>query len=293
MFSLVNLILVTSLCVCMGPEAPPPFPTLDVANQEHKGHATTAVRLDVGWVGPSQSFHIIVNVTPDPDWHLYWKNPGASGAPTEFSIQAPDGFVVGEPLFPRPISFHGEEGVTYGYNKPFAVFIPVTAPPFLEDGQIDFTVTTEWLACKKYCVMGTQEIHQLVSTNNLHQGPPNKDMQLVRWRTSLPLPLEDLEGGECRFGGMQINVTGETEMRPIRFIGVEQRGVRFGFPQELVTEGDSFRLPIPVQLDFSAVDGDTIEIEGLLLFGRNTTDPSYVVQLTIPNSNSTQQSQRD
>jgi len=290
MFSLVSILFISTQVAWFEPATSPPFPTLDIAKEEHKGHATTAVRLDVGWVGPSQSFHVIVNITPDPAWHLYWKNPGASGAPTEFSIQTPEGFHVGEPQFPRPISFHGEEGVTYGYNDPFAVFIPVTAPSFLEDGQIEFVVTTEWLACKKFCVMGSEQLTVKISTNNLHQGPPNKDMQLVRWRKSLPLPLDDLERGESHFGGMQITITGETVLRPIRFIGVEQRGIRFGAPEELVTKGDFFRLPIPIYLDCSAIDGESIEVEGLLLFGRKSTDPSYVVQLTVPNTNNQQQS---
>jgi hypothetical protein len=85
-------------------------------------------------------------------------------------------------------------------------------------------------------------------------------------------------------------ITGETDLRPIRFIGVEQRGVRFGAPEELVTEGEFFRLPVPIHLDFSAMKREAIEVEGLLLFGRKSTDPSYVVQFTVPHSNYHQQS---
>ena len=42
----------------------------------NKGHASIVARGDVGWIGPGQSFNIIIAVTPDPDWHVYWKNPG-------------------------------------------------------------------------------------------------------------------------------------------------------------------------------------------------------------------------
>ena len=41
------------------------------------GHAVTSVRADVRWVGPSQTFHLIVSIKPDDGWHVYWKNPGA------------------------------------------------------------------------------------------------------------------------------------------------------------------------------------------------------------------------
>ena len=169
---------------------PPAPPLPNETSTENKSHAIVETRTDVGWVGASQTFYVIVLLTPDAGWHVYWKNPGASGAPTEIEIDAPDGFIVGEPIFPRPMTFHDEEGETFGYDEPVAIFIPVTAPETLHDGQVKFNLTTSWLACKKICVMGEQENTLHISTNALQQGPLHRDMQLSRWFSALLQPQE-------------------------------------------------------------------------------------------------------
>ena len=55
--------------------------------------------------------------------------------------------------------------------------------------------------------------------------------------------------------------------------------IRFDPPEPLVSQGSSFRLPVPLTLDFGAVDGESLVIEGLLTFGRNQDDPAYVVHI--------------
>ena len=32
---------------------------------------------------PGEAFTLAVRIELDPDWHLYWRNPGASGLPLE------------------------------------------------------------------------------------------------------------------------------------------------------------------------------------------------------------------
>ena len=75
--------------------------------------------------------------------------------------------------------------------------------------------------------------------------------------------------------------TGETDLRPIQFIGVERKGTRFGLPSQPIFQRGTFRLPVPIHLDFSSIKSDKIVVEGLLLFGRKSDDPSYVVQFSI------------
>jgi hypothetical protein len=62
---------------------------------------------------------------------------------------------------------------------------------------------------------------------------------------------------------------------------VGKNGICFGTPSQKVFQGNTFRLPVPIHLDFSAIEGDEIIVEGILLFGRKSDDPSYVVHLTV------------
>ena len=260
------------------PQPPAFYPSEEETGQQNKGHANVEVFGDVGWIGPGQTSNIIVLITPDDSWHVYWKNPGASGAPTVIEIDAPDGYEIGEPLFPRPTTFRDSEGLTYGYNNPVAIFIPVTAPDSVTDGQVTFQVTTLWLACNKVCVMGEKEIDFTLSVNSHQQGPIHRDMRTSRWMSLLPRDISDLEGGECDVIDTSLHIIGISDLHPVRFIGVDRLGVRFGNPEIAYPEEGGFRLTIPLLLDFSLFSSDPMEIEGLLLLGRKNEDPSFVVR---------------
>jgi thiol:disulfide interchange protein DsbD len=246
-----------------------------------QGKATTTVRTDVAWTGPSQTFHIIVAITPEEGWHVYWKNPGASGAPTEIEIEAPQGFHVGEPLFPRPSTFSGEEGLTFGFAQEAAIFVPVTAPATLSNGEVSFKVTTNWLSCKGKCVMGEQTHSLTVPSNRMSEGPKYRDMRLSQWERRLPQPISEFEQGSAVVVGNTLQIAGESSDSHIQFIGVEQKEIRFGEQEALIRSGGEFRLPIPIFPDFTASKGEPILIEGILLVGRKNSDPSYVVRVVL------------
>ena len=260
-------------------------PAPSVASSSHgdslqaEGRASVEARSDVGWIGPGQTFNIIVVISPEPNWHVYWKNPGASGAPTEFEVSAPTGFEVGEPVFPRPSIIQTSDGPTYGYNELAAIFIPVTAPQIIEDATATFEIITMWLACKKVCVLGEQESTLTLSTNSQVGGPQHKDMRLSRWQKRLPLPLKDLKEGSSRIEGNSLIISGNSHDQPVSFIGLEQLGIRFKNHSITVEDDGKFKLTVPLTLDFLSADTETIVVEGLLLMGRKSHDPSYVVRV--------------
>jgi DsbC/DsbD-like thiol-disulfide interchange protein len=243
--------------------------------QPSSAHATVQVRTDVAWVGPEQSFHLVVVITPEEGWHVYWKDPGASGAPTEFEIHAPSGYTVGEPQFPRPSIFRNEEGITYGYEKQVAVFIPIEAPKNIDTSEANFEVTTFWLACKKICIMGEQQQKVRVSTNEKTQGPTHRDMRLAQWQRLLPKQLAELPNATQQILENSIQITGTTPQKQIGFIGIDQDGVRFLQSNLVLLDNNRFVLTIPITPE----NTDVRTINGLLTLGSNTSDPCYVVQV--------------
>ena len=244
-----------------------------------EGRASVEARSDVGWIGPGQTFNLIVAISPDPEWHVYWKNPGVSGAPTEFEVSTPVGYKVGEPVFPRPSIIQTSDGPTYGYNELAAIFIPVTAPQIIKDESATFEIITVWLACKKTCVLGEQQSTLTLSTNPKVEGPQHKDMRLSQWKKRLPSPLDTLKEGSCRIEGSSLIISGNSDDQPVSFIGVEKPGVRFQTPSFSAGDEGEFILTVPLTLDFSAADTENIVVEGLLLLGSNSHGPSYVVRV--------------
>ena len=46
-------------------------------------------------VAPGQPLWLGLQMTHQPGWHTYWKNPGDSGLPTELTWTLPEGVDVG------------------------------------------------------------------------------------------------------------------------------------------------------------------------------------------------------
>lgn len=109
---------------------------------------------DVVNLMPSQQFTIAVEYTIEPGWHIYWRNPGASGTAPVVDISAPDGFEIGALQFPRPRIFGTGADTTYGYDGTVLLMVPLTAPPSLSREDRTFTLELEWLVCKQMCLLG-------------------------------------------------------------------------------------------------------------------------------------------
>ena len=91
-----------------------------------------------------------------PHWHIYWKNPGDSGMPTNAVLDAPEGFEVGPLRYPGPQRFDLPGDITsYAYEDEVVLFWTVTAPEELGDvEQLRFEAESDWLVCRDICERG-------------------------------------------------------------------------------------------------------------------------------------------
>ncbi|MDP6955327.1 MAG: protein-disulfide reductase DsbD family protein [Planctomycetota bacterium] len=103
-----------------------------------------------------ESFLVGVRLILEPGYHVYWRNPGDSGGPTEARLRAPEGFKIGPAMFPAPQRMEEPGGLTtYGYENEALIFFEVTAPEKLpENRHTVFHGGARWLVCKTECVPG-------------------------------------------------------------------------------------------------------------------------------------------
>src|SRR5205823_13799940 len=84
---------------------------------------------DTTAVKPGEPFTVGLLLDIEPDWHVYWTNPGDSGAPTTVTFKLPKGFTVGETEYPVPIKFpQPGDVVGYGYKESVLLTAKVTPP---------------------------------------------------------------------------------------------------------------------------------------------------------------------
>ncbi len=107
-------------------------------------------------VEPGQPLWLGLQITHQPEWHTYWKNPGDSGLPIEMAWTLPAGLDAGEIAWPLPKKISIGTLANYGYEGTVLLPVPVTvastfAPKALSN---DATVRLHatWLVCRKECI---------------------------------------------------------------------------------------------------------------------------------------------
>ncbi|RYZ77949.1 MAG: hypothetical protein EOP04_30630 [Proteobacteria bacterium] len=125
-----------------------------------------ADHVEVSLIAPksfaAKSEHIAVHFKPQKDWHIYWKNPGDSGAAPKFTLKS-DSATFGEVQWPAPTRIPVGPMVNLGYNGD--VVYPIELTP-KHDDSVSGKIKLEWLVCKEECVPGFGEI-QLTQFNFL------------------------------------------------------------------------------------------------------------------------------
>ncbi|MEM1329489.1 MAG: protein-disulfide reductase DsbD domain-containing protein [Planctomycetota bacterium] len=104
---------------------------------------------------PGQTIYLGVMLDMDEDWHTYWPGQNDSGFPLRFSIEAPEGYTVGEPMWPAPERYSATDLVLdYVYHDVALVLVPVEVPSDASEGDASFSVSAEWLVCREACIPG-------------------------------------------------------------------------------------------------------------------------------------------
>ena len=139
--------------------------------------AETARPDDTIWAG--------VDLKMDPDWHTYWKNPGAAGMATEIKWQLPPGVTAGEIQWPLPEKFPPAEVTTYGYTNEVMLLVPLTLASNSTAGPLDLKANVSWLECKDVCVPANQEVEANLNIGS--QTKPSADAVTIEaWQDKVP-----------------------------------------------------------------------------------------------------------
>ncbi|MCH2134260.1 MAG: hypothetical protein MK116_10965 [Phycisphaerales bacterium] len=244
-------------------------------------------------VGPGAWLLLACTFEIPEGWHIYWKNPGESGAATSIRVQAPPGFVVKPVVFPRPQVFPGSAGVTYGYEKKVTLLVPIYPPPAgLPGGEgdesraIPLTVSADWLVCREKCFIG--QAKESIEVRWHDQMQP-----LLPWARKMlaepqwPRPLAERPQTTSRIEGSLLVIEGpRTRSGEMGFLPDPTPGVDMGTPRSRIEDG-RFRMEVPFTFRPQDTLGQAPLARGLLIFGEKATMPAYDVSVPVTSNGTT------
>lgn len=154
---------------------------------------------DVSHVTPGAHFQLAVQFAIPEHWHIYWENQGDTGLPTRVEVEGPEGYTIGEALYPGPQRFEVTTGIhSYGYEESVCLLVPVSAPLSAQVGSTaSFRVKGSWLVCQEACFRqaAESELGLSVATRVEDQVPRPTHPELFKhWLARLPRPQAELSG---------------------------------------------------------------------------------------------------
>jgi len=91
-------------------------------------HATLTLVSEEPQAWPGQTLWLGLHFELIPHWHVYWRNPGASGAAPSIRWLLPDGWHAGDIRWPVPKRIRVGALTNYGYEDKVTFLVPVRVP---------------------------------------------------------------------------------------------------------------------------------------------------------------------
>ncbi|MCB0348856.1 MAG: hypothetical protein KDD37_08465, partial [Bdellovibrionales bacterium] len=123
----------------------------------------------------------------EPEWHIYWKNPGDSGKEPKVTWLQKDNVEISDFLWPLPSLMPLETLMNYGYGGKIAIPFIIKNMGVVSD-KIFVEAKLEWLVCRSECIPGkaTLSIELPIKENR----QPSKNYNLIHKSLS-SIPLKD------------------------------------------------------------------------------------------------------
>ena len=118
-----------------------------------------APHVKVSWVAPSHFTGALetlgIRFQIEPQWHIYWKNPGDSGTAPRFTFES-ESVEVSEAAWPVPKRLPLGDLTNLGYETD--VVFPFVVTPKPGAAEVSITAELEWLVCKVECLPGSGKL---------------------------------------------------------------------------------------------------------------------------------------
>ncbi len=139
------------------------------------------VELIADRAAPGPGMRLGLKFDLDPQWHIYWQNPGDSGGPPEAAWTFPPGMMAAGIEWPAPERIDIGGLVNYGYHGSVVLPVVVAVAADVRIPQ-EFAVraSVRWMACANLCVPGKADLELTFPLADSDRG------QVSGWKAGAP-----------------------------------------------------------------------------------------------------------
>ncbi|MEO1661526.1 MAG: thioredoxin family protein [Pseudomonadota bacterium] len=154
------------------------------------GHARVELISERALAVPGETVWFGLSFEIDPNWHIYWVNPGDAGIPPEISWQSTGPLsadAIGAFEWPLPELLPVVPGqiMDYGYSDLVVLPFPVTIPADA-DGAILFEGVADYLICEDICIPESVDIRLMQSVGAQQLPDENASKAIQTALASVP-----------------------------------------------------------------------------------------------------------
>jgi thiol:disulfide interchange protein DsbD len=123
------------------------------AEESYDGLVKAEIYSNVEQIQRGGSFYVVIKLNIADDWHVYWKNPGDSGLPTEVKWETPEGVEKDGNLIwqvPEKIKWSGM--INYGFSHNLYLVQKFKTTRVSDAQNIEIKADVNWLVCKEKCI---------------------------------------------------------------------------------------------------------------------------------------------
>lgn len=198
-------------------------------------HTDVQLRTEAREVRSGDTVMAGIQFKMEPEWHVYWQNPGDSGSEIKLDWTLPEGVTAGAILWPVPEKFTEAGFATFVYFGDVTLLVPLTVSSGAVSGERDLRVRIRWQECKKECILANTNLATRISV-----GATRRDETDSKWLTAARAALPSkAESGLVR---AYWEGAGTTQQRPVVIEVKDSRAADFfpykakGFAEAAMTE---------------------------------------------------------
>jgi thiol:disulfide interchange protein/DsbC/DsbD-like thiol-disulfide interchange protein len=237
-------------------------------------YATLELLSETTTVVPGETLNLALHFELEPHWHIYWKNPGASGLPPEIEWDLPEGFVAGAMQFPAPERIEVGGLMSYAYEDVATFIVPIEVPEDLELGAtIRIGAEVFYLICKDICLPGDASLSLELLVSDAAQSSADA-ARFDAARASQPIEASVWQfEAEVREQTMDLRVVGPEIPENLYFYASDEGFVDPNAPQPFSIEDGVGILELP--LGFAYFEAESSVLKGVL----QSPDSSWAVEI--------------